>query len=162
MLGRYAPLCEVGAGTGYWGLLLRARGVECLCYDANPPEPSAGAGAWSVECAYTHVLKADGVAAAKLHPTHTLLLIWPYIDELAATGAQPSAPWDAMTLASFRGQVVAHVGELNEMVRRSSRMNTSPEFCTALHADWELECRVRLTNWAPMMVSELTIWRRRS
>ena len=28
-LARYAPLIEIGAGSGYWGGVLRSRGIEC-------------------------------------------------------------------------------------------------------------------------------------
>ena len=78
-------------------------------------------------------------------------------------GSLHSAPtWDAMALNAFKGRFVAHVGELYEGVRRkSSRTNTSPAFCTALRDGWELERRVQLHNWAPQMVSELTVWRRK-
>lgn len=160
---RYAPLCEVGAGTGYWGALLRAQGVDCVLYDAQPPVASDEANnTWHVESAHTKVVKADGVEVVRRHPGHTLLLIWPYIDEVAATGAEPAPTWDAMALNAFKGRFVAHVGELYEGVRRkSSRTNTSPAFCTALRDGWELERRVQLHNWAPQMVSELTVWRRK-
>jgi hypothetical protein len=29
---------EVGAGTGYWAALLRARGVDVVAYDVRPPQ----------------------------------------------------------------------------------------------------------------------------
>ena len=35
---RYAPLVEVGAGTGYWAAVLRARGVEVEAFDLHPPD----------------------------------------------------------------------------------------------------------------------------
>ena len=32
---RYAPILELGAGTGHWAALLRARGVDVLAYDTR-------------------------------------------------------------------------------------------------------------------------------
>src|SRR5260370_14176020 len=37
-LARYAPIVELGAGTGYWTFLLRRRGVDCVAYDLAPPD----------------------------------------------------------------------------------------------------------------------------
>src|SRR3979411_2575044 len=36
-LGRYAPIVELGAGTGYWAFLLRGRGVDCPPWCLVPP-----------------------------------------------------------------------------------------------------------------------------
>ena len=37
LLSEVAPLIECGAGTGYWSALLKARGVDIVAYDAQPP-----------------------------------------------------------------------------------------------------------------------------
>ena len=37
LVAKYGPLVEVGAGTGYWAALLRARGVDVDAYDVQPP-----------------------------------------------------------------------------------------------------------------------------
>jgi hypothetical protein len=34
------PLCELGAGTGYWAALLRSRGADVVAYDLMPPRPA--------------------------------------------------------------------------------------------------------------------------
>ena len=39
-IARRAPIVELGAGTGYWAHLLRARGVDCLAFDLAPPNRS--------------------------------------------------------------------------------------------------------------------------
>ncbi|MBS1805580.1 MAG: hypothetical protein JST28_19625 [Acidobacteria bacterium] len=36
-IARFAPIVEIGAGTGYWASLMRLGGVDILCYDKNPP-----------------------------------------------------------------------------------------------------------------------------
>lgn len=38
-LKKCGPICELGAGTGYWAALLRARGVDVVAYDIQPPRP---------------------------------------------------------------------------------------------------------------------------
>ena len=38
------PIVEVGAGTGYWAALLRARGASVTAYDAEPPASAPRAG----------------------------------------------------------------------------------------------------------------------
>src|ERR1700674_2056565 len=40
-IARYAPIVELGAGTGYWAFLLRRRGVNCVAYDLAPPDAAA-------------------------------------------------------------------------------------------------------------------------
>ena len=36
-LARYAPLVEVGAGTGYWSAVLQRSGVDIVAFDSQPP-----------------------------------------------------------------------------------------------------------------------------
>src|SRR5579883_1374914 len=38
----FAPIIEIGAGTGYWAFLLRRRGVDIICYDRHPPGSAGG------------------------------------------------------------------------------------------------------------------------
>jgi hypothetical protein len=40
-ISQYAPIVELGAGTGYWAWLLRRRGVDCVAYDLAPPDSAA-------------------------------------------------------------------------------------------------------------------------
>jgi hypothetical protein len=32
-IARYAPIVEMGAGTGYWARCLRERGIDAVAYD---------------------------------------------------------------------------------------------------------------------------------
>ncbi len=38
ILQNFAPLIEIGAGKGYWGHLLRNKGVDIICFDKEIPE----------------------------------------------------------------------------------------------------------------------------
>ncbi|DAZ92387.1 TPA: hypothetical protein N0F65_003770 [Lagenidium giganteum] len=35
IIKHYGPIVEMGAGTGYWGCLLKVRGVDIVCYDLH-------------------------------------------------------------------------------------------------------------------------------
>ncbi|GLE01415.1 hypothetical protein PINS_up010245 [Pythium insidiosum] len=37
VIAKYAPLVEMGAGTGYWSAMLQQRGVDIAAFDACPP-----------------------------------------------------------------------------------------------------------------------------
>ena len=77
----------------------------------------------------------------------------------SARGAgEPSTPWDAEALAAYRGETVAHVGELTP---EFGTRTTSEAFAQALMAGFELQQTVPLPNW-PHMKDKLTIWKRRA
>ena len=76
---------------------------------------------------------------AAAHPSHTLVLMWPYsnavegVEEVSASGVNddtsgvngsPSGlplPWDARALEAYRGEIVAHVGEVSSVLGAQSR-----------------------------------------
>lgn len=74
VIGRYGPIVEGGAGSGYWAKLLRDQGVDVVAYDAAPYENH-----W-VSARWTEVLVGDHEAMAQ-HKDRALLLIWPPYDE---------------------------------------------------------------------------------
>jgi hypothetical protein len=86
LIARYAPLMEVGAGTGYWTAMLQARNVTITAYDA---EPATQAGGMYFDRTYTDVKKAtclqlfnnnnDDQEEAMIiqNNNHTLLMVWP-------------------------------------------------------------------------------------
>ena len=42
LLASYAPLVEMGAGTGYWARLLQLRGVQVAAFDSVPTKHLEG------------------------------------------------------------------------------------------------------------------------
>lgn len=38
ILQNFAPLIEIGAGKGYWGDLLKKKGIDIICFDKLVPE----------------------------------------------------------------------------------------------------------------------------
>jgi len=72
----YAPIVELGAGTGYWAYQLRQMGVDVVAYDVAPPGGGVenshhrGASCW------TEVLEGRRESLTK-HPDRTLFVCWP-------------------------------------------------------------------------------------
>ena len=148
------PIVEIGAGAGYWGALLRLRGVECVLYDRSPPTADGNNPYFNRQ--FTEVLAGDQAKAA-LHPGHALLLVWPYSDSEAETPwARDQDPWDVQALRSFQGTTVAHVGDMNQ---HAHTVTTSKAFKQLLTASFLEVARVDLPSW-PHSQDTLTIWKR--
>jgi hypothetical protein len=144
-----ASIVEMAAGTGYWASLLRARGVDVLCYDRNPPGQSGagdnhfhqGATCW------TEVLQGDE-SAIDLHPHRALLLCWP----------PPNSDMPIRALTRYRGEHLIYIGELPEdeegylyFMHLGKRMRKgvtiSPQFFAELRRGWDLLEQVELPHW---------------
>ena len=95
-IARHSPngVVEIGAGTGYWAGLLRARGVDVVAYDIEPHENFQAKAEWS------EVLVGNHLNVLK-HPERSLMLCWPPYDTDMA----------AMALRRYKGNVVIYIGE---------------------------------------------------
>lgn len=149
------PLMELGAGAGYWGALLRLRGIECVLYDRAPPTAQGNNPFFGRQ--YTNVLEGDE-SKAQLHPGHALMLVWPYSDEEAESGVPDSDPWDVRALLRYTGSTVVHVGEMDELAHNCT---TSRSFKRQLTAAFTQVQGIALPSW-PHCNDALTIWKRRS
>ena len=95
-------IIELGAGTGYWAMLLSRMGTDVLAVDADPAPSStnpwfAGSEPWA------DVLKGTEDLVATC-PQRTLLLVWP----------TRGAAWAAEGVLAYHqagGRCVAYVGE---------------------------------------------------
>lgn len=98
-VARYSPsgVVEIGAGAGYWARLLRARGVDVVAFD---PEPPGEASDWHSGYAWSEVQHGDHTVVAK-HPDRTLLLVWPSY----------SQGWTDAVVELYAGDTVVYVGE---------------------------------------------------
>uniref|UniRef100_A0A7S2JJF5 Uncharacterized protein n=1 Tax=Haptolina brevifila TaxID=156173 RepID=A0A7S2JJF5_9EUKA len=147
------PVMEIGAGSGYWGLMLKANGVECVLYDKQPAarDTMSSSGYYR---AWTEVAKGTHEKAAA-HPTHALMLVWPFFHEDALPDSKDA--WDLKALNAYEGSTVIHVGELAE---QADNQTTSTSFKRRLAEEFTLAQTVDLPNW-PYSYDNLTIWTRR-
>jgi hypothetical protein len=152
----------MAAGTGYWASLLRAQGVDVLCYDRNPPgQPGTGENHFHAGATcWTEVLQGDD-SAIDLHPHRTLLLCWP----------PPNSDMPISALTRYRGTHFVYIGELPEdedgylyfthlgkPMRKG--VTTSPQFFAELRRDWDLLERVELPHWE-ICLDNLYVFRRK-
>lgn len=100
MIRRYSPngVVEVGAGGGYWAMLLRERGVDVVAYDPDPAGTDEDP--WHDGRAWSEVLPGDHAAAAD-HPERTLFLCWPSYNQ----------GWGAQAIEAYGGDTVIYIGE---------------------------------------------------
>lgn len=99
LIAKHSPngVLEIGAGGGYWAMLLQQRGLDVAAYD---PEPPPGESSWHSGKAWTAVHAGDHTVAAE-HPTRTLMLCWPSYAQ----------SWAAAALELYQGDTVIYIGE---------------------------------------------------
>jgi hypothetical protein len=143
LLADFAPMVEVGAGSGYWARLLKDLGVDVIAYDPMAPERND----WTAKLpGWTELQEGDAVEAVEQHPNRTLFACWPprphgYMDDVLPM-------YDGLSLALI----------------------TDGRFCPGedvpdplydrLERDWICERELDLPHW-PGRYDRLMIWRRR-
>jgi hypothetical protein len=137
---RYAPIVEMGAGTGYWARCLRARGVDVVAYDEMGDQWLTyfrGSRLW------TEVVRG-GPERLGDHPDRALLLCWP----------DPWTGMDEASLRAHRGDHVIYVGE------PGNRGPGTEGFRRLLGAEWREVERVPIPQWEECD-DVLTVYERR-
>jgi hypothetical protein len=151
-VARYAPIVEMGAGTGYWARCLRERGVDVVAYDElgeqwrawfrpsvlHDVEISRGVRTlvWQSDPArsdpvlWTELLKGGPKVLAE-HAERTLLLCWP----------DPWSGFDHAALLEYRGERVIFVGDPGNAGTGSER------FRRLLHQAWQPVEKVEIPRW---------------
>lgn len=89
-------LVDPMAGTGYWGFCLAQLGIDVVSYDIEPGTNTYHDG----QPLHCTVNRLNGIEAAAMHPTRTLFLSWPPMDEAGAD-----------ILTAYHGDRVIHIGE---------------------------------------------------
>jgi len=136
------PIVEVFAGTGYWAAQLEARGGDVCAYDALDVGATNEYFGQIVGAHYA-VERLDAVAAVQRHPDRVLLMVWPPMSDAAA-----------LTLAAYRGPVVAYIGE------GDGGCTGDAAFHAALAADWEEVQQITIPQWEGIH-DALSIYRRK-
>ena len=135
-IAQFAPIVEIGGGTGYWAWLLRQAHVDVVCYDVRPPTRDSNENAFhSLSTCWTEVRRGDEGALDE-HPDRTLFLCWPPAGD----------PMAARALRRYQGTVFVYVGEIPSS--NGVRACTGDEaFFQLLAERWTPVRTVRLPNW---------------
>jgi hypothetical protein len=141
-LARYAPIVELGAGTGYWAYLLRRRGVDIVAYDLAPPDRMPSPNRFR-SLTWTDVEQGD-VDTLTAHSDRALFLCWPSY----------RAPLASRALAAYSGQTLLYIGE------PAGGHTADDAFFAQLAQHWSSVELVALPNW-PGTHDTLTVYRRR-
>jgi hypothetical protein len=138
-IAKYAPIIEIGAGTGYWAWLLRRQGVDILAYDAKPPDRKSTNG-WGHTRTWTNVLPGRANKAKK-HPDRSLMLCWPprISDHPRSKSLARSCP-AYNSLRQYRGRHVIFIGAF-------SSLTGSQAFFDLLEHDFERIDKCSIPNW---------------
>lgn len=161
LLGRFSPVIEMGAGTGYWAHMMRERGVDIVAYDVAPPSPDHKAkNEYHGQLPCWTSVGMGGPELLSHHPGRTLFLCYPPPHHTIhpAKGASSDAPAAATMDMSLRclqvytGKYVVHVGEWDGTTG-------STAFQDALMGSFVVVERVGLPNWGNTAY-DLTVWRR--
>lgn len=138
MIGLFSPegVVEIGAGTGYWAGLLRARGIEVAAYDRKPHKNSQADGNWSE-------VKNGGPKMARFHPRKSLFLCWPPYN----------TPMAWLALQAYRGDTLIYVGE------GGSGCTGDDAFHDELDENWRVVAYANIPQW-PGIRDSLYIYKR--
>lgn len=134
------PVVELGAGTGYWAMMVAAAGGDVIAFDRAPAGVAdnhfTGSDRWF------DVRVGDESVAADF-PERTLLLCWPPYDDPFA--------YDALSV--YRGSTVAYVGE------GFGGCTADDRFHGLLEAKFDCVSEVRIPRWYGIH-DTLTFWER--
>lgn len=142
LVGDHGPILEVGAGTGYWASLLRARGVDVLATDADPARSAYHRDGQT----WTEVRRTSAVEAVRTWPDRTLFLCWPPPDDDAAGYA---------AVRAHTGDTVLYIGGGANGPTGTARLHRE------LDLNWTVTDELALPSW-PGIPDRLTVWRRSS
>lgn len=161
------PIVEMGAGTGYWAWCLRQLGVDVVAYDKFPPQTNPkpdeewittqlpngksemrreirtalNANNW-FRSYWTEVKRGRPPTVIK-HPDRALLMVWPYMDDMAVR-----------TLRYYTGDTLIYVGEERAAC-------ATDEFFDEVEKNWEKVADLAIPQW-PGLHDEAWILKRRA
>lgn len=132
---QYAPLIELGAGSGYWAWLLREQlATNILCYDIAPPSSSSEENTFHPKAqTWTEVLKGDE-SILDSHGERNLFLCWPPAE------GHSQEEFALRVLSRFAGEYFLFVGE-------ESCATGNEKFHELLQSEWtQIKC-AELPRW---------------
>ena len=165
-LAALGPLFEVGAGTGYWGGVLAARGVDVVCYDSSATwlaEHNEGetGDLCAVETGF--VARVSGGPEAAGLPENqgkALVLMWPDFMGKGTFGLDAVRRYTGETLALVGEWADATLGVYTDGLQPTGQ-SFSPAFQSYVQRTFEKVDDVALPAW-PLYGDKLTVWKRRA
>ena len=165
---------EVGAGTGYWGFLLRQRNMYIIPIDANPCHVSSSNGFHTLDSGnvppFCRVLEGRPDFLRRLVGFRNLFLCWPPRERDLFSSSPELTNLALNSLTNFQGDTLLFVGEglaSNNRIRyhlscpstaESHRYSTAgPTFNHAVVADWNGKGHTVTPKW-PGSYDVLTFW----
>jgi hypothetical protein len=139
MVSCLSPLVEMGAGTGYWSMLVSASGGDILAFDKSPGEGNK----YSFTGSYYNVLQGDERVIATRGRGRNLFLCWPNYNTDFAYNC----------LARFGGERFAYIGE------GVGGCTANDKFFQLLEDKWRLHSECALPQW-PGIHDRLEIYER--
>lgn len=139
VIAQYSPIIEIGAGGGYWAMLLRERDATIVPFDNHATHQHPDCKQW-VDVAHGGPEILEGYPGQE---KHALMLCWPPMSSMAA---------DA--LKRYQGETLIYIGE------GSGGCNADDEFFSMLEA-WEASRAVLIPRWE-FIHDTLTIYKRRN
>jgi hypothetical protein len=136
----FSPLVEIGAGTGYWAMLVKQAGGEVVAYDLCPGKGNK----YSFTRDFGNVLPGDERALFEIDSRHTLFLCWPNYNTDFAYNC----------LSFFNGRRIVYIGE------EKGGCTASDRFFESLRVNWILADRVSIPQW-PGIHDSLFVYERR-
>jgi hypothetical protein len=146
LIASYAPIVEIGAGSGYWASILRDMGVKIRAYDRHPLSGQVE-NHWHMygnPTPWTNVAKG-GPSKAGRYADHALFLCWP--------------PMSSMAHDSFKNYMEAG-GETLIYVGEGMGGCTADDNFHILTEEWHVEKTVNIPQWAGIH-DYLSVYKRR-
>ena len=140
-----SPIVEMGAGTGYWAMLLKKMGADVKAFDRAPPGSMeslvAACNPWHIGGKQHTKVAAGTPETLKNHADRTLLLCWP-----------PRGPMAHQCLKHWRGKYLVHVGEFGGFTADLKLQDD-------IRKKFALVETVSIPRW-PGMNDMMTVWQR--
>lgn len=136
-LAQYGPIVEIGAGGGYWAMLLRQMGVDVVALDNRSTHQDGPIRYWCE-------VEWGGAERVDEYPDRTLFLCWPPYGNDAAEVA----------VRCYRGATVIYVGE-------SYGCTGSDALEALFETEWDELQQVAIPQW-PYIHDYLRVFRRKA
>mmetsp|Transcript_48436 Transcript_48436/g.90191 ORF Transcript_48436/g.90191 Transcript_48436/m.90191 type:complete len:678 (+) Transcript_48436:145-2178(+) len=156
-IASHAPIVEMGAGTGYWAMLLRQRGVDLAAFDVCPPTEQLSNPFFQVQ--HSQVLPGDSASMLPQAAGRTLLLVAP-LSGVALPWHTESA-WDLECLSHYTGDILLYVGTWPTDAAACTTRTCSPEFQQQVQVGFDLHQQWVLPSW-PIQTHSLMVFKRKS